>query len=878
MTREPPPAREGTVAVTPAATADPAAPNVIPLLDRIARSAAARSDAAGLAASVLDALVRGLRADGAKIYRVDGDQLVELAVTPAPAPGASRAPAALPLPGTANAELLAMSSARGWLAPREAIGDTSSGDCASDALALASAPIPSRGVALGLIHLYRDGADARGFNEEELALLSTAACQLGPGLELALRGEGIDERAGARFSVFHRIAAQAGAALEIGAVVDSCTRLARELSGADWATVYIVDEERRRLELAAGIPLHSGTLDLRTVPLELASALLSQSRPTFLRLAQVSSPYREVCEGAGVRMAMTLPLMVGGRTVGLVALGFRTERRFDGDSLEALTLMAEQQAVALECARSQERSRSRARLASLLREAAAGALSASTEAQTWDVLLDAAVRVCGSAAAFMALVDAKGGLEVVASWSGGALHALPPLGDGDPLLSRCRDVTQPLHFEVDAELLDGSAWAAPLRHAGLPSLMMLPLRPRGALAGVIALAQRAARHFTAEEMEAKGLLASVAANALAARREQRAADEQRARLRQIVEHLPLPAAVLDAAGRFEEVNAAYREILPAASVGRLWSEAAATIDLRGVAGASVPVDKLHVPRAMRGETPPPSDLRLRARDGRWHHLLTHTAPLRGPGGELTGVTIAIQDVTTLRELGEAKDRFIDMASHELRAPLTNLKACAALLEMDPSARTSEERRRKLIDRLNAQVDRLSRLVDDLAEVARVRGGLMRLSRERVDLVELCREVAELAQLTTPDRRKVVVVADEASVGNWDRQRIAQVITNLVSNAARYSPSGSEVRVMVGGDAAAARVTVEDQGMGIDPELLGRLFEPYVRGDGADKAARGGLGLGLHISQEIVRHHEGRIDVESQPGRGSRFTVLLPRAL
>jgi signal transduction histidine kinase len=572
---------------------------------------------------------------------------------------------------------------------------------------------------------------------------------------------------------------------------------------------------------------------------------------------------------------VTLPLRAGDDLVGLLALAFRAERTFEGTLPSTLLAMAEQQALAIECARGLEQTAVRARLSLIVREVAEGALGAASDEETWDALLAGASRVCGTPAARLALFDGRGVLRAVRS-SGLPTPAadVPPLESGDSLVVRLRASERPQLIEQAQIERSTSAWAGPVLACGFRSVVLLPLRLRGESLGLItSYATTLSRRFRQEELTAMTLLASVAASAVEARRQRRAADAQRARLGQIVEWLPEAVAVLDSDGVFEEVNAAYRALVPLAAIGIQWSSTVSPHDVRTPKGGPVPFDELHVSRALRGERPPPSDFRLLVGAG-WRNLVAHSAPLRDDG-ELTGVVVAVQDVTALRDLADAKDRFLDIASHELRSPLAAVRACTALLELDPTVLSDDSRRRQLASRIQHQVDRLVLLVDELVEMARVRGGTIRLTRARFDLGDVAREVAELSQLQSRSH-PIRVVAPAPVEGDWDRQRLAQVLTNLVSNAARYSPAGGEILVRVEVRGPDAAVAVEDHGIGITPEERERLFEPYFRGPTAGKVARGGLGLGLHLSNEIVRLHDGRIEVESEPGRGSCFTVLLPR--
>jgi signal transduction histidine kinase len=257
------------------------------------------------------------------------------------------------------------------------------------------------------------------------------------------------------------------------------------------------------------------------------------------------------------------------------------------------------------------------------------------------------------------------------------------------------------------------------------------------------------------------------------------------------------------------------------------------------------------------------------------HVLSVTVPVRDADGRVEAVLSSFQEVTELRELADAKDRFLSIASHELRSPITSLRATTSLLQLDPSAIQDGERRAVLLGRIQRQVDRLATLVERLLDTARLNAGDLPLEYGDSDLTSLCRDAIDGARLT--DREHPYRLEGERSLpGRWDPSRIEQVLTNLLSNAARYSSAGTDIVVRVERQGDRAFVHVIDNGMGISGELLPKLFTPFFRGAAATKF-KGGLGLGLYITREIVRRHAGELRVASVPGRGSTFTVELPLA-
>jgi signal transduction histidine kinase len=189
--------------------------------------------------------------------------------------------------------------------------------------------------------------------------------------------------------------------------------------------------------------------------------------------------------------------------------------------------------------------------------------------------------------------------------------------------------------------------------------------------------------------------------------------------------------------------------------------------------------------------------------------------------------------------------------------------------MDPQSMS------KLLERALRQSSRLARLNRDLLDVSRIHANQLPLDLEEVDLVGLARDVVEQFKLDLARARSPVTLrGDPRVVGFWDRSRIEQILTNLVSNAIKFG-AGQPIDIFIGEDAGVARLAVRDHGIGIDMAQQGRIFERFER-----VASRnyGGLGLGLYISRQIAEAHGGSIRVESEPGAGATFIVELPRAL
>jgi PAS domain S-box-containing protein len=261
---------------------------------------------------------------------------------------------------------------------------------------------------------------------------------------------------------------------------------------------------------------------------------------------------------------------------------------------------------------------------------------------------------------------------------------------------------------------------------------------------------------------------------------------------------------------------------------------------------------------------------------RWH--LMRAVPDFSADGELAGWLGTYTDCDDLKRANfeaqqaiRVRDEFLSIASHELRTPLTALQ-----LQLESLASMLPESQGSLGPRLIKavrQTDRLGRLIGNLLDVSRIMSGKLELDLEAFDFSDLVREVVDsFAEEATRARCKITLQTDTAC-GRWDRLRMEQVVTNLLSNSLKYAPGAEvEIRLEVGD---VARLTVSDHGIGIAPEALSRIFGRFERA--APSRHYGGLGVGLYITRQIVSAHGGTIRVDSQLGKGSTFTVELPIA-
>ncbi len=231
------------------------------------------------------------------------------------------------------------------------------------------------------------------------------------------------------------------------------------------------------------------------------------------------------------------------------------------------------------------------------------------------------------------------------------------------------------------------------------------------------------------------------------------------------------------------------------------------------------------------------------------------------------------DITERKRLERQKDDFIGVVSHELRTPVTSLKVFAQVLHKR-FTKAGDQQNAELLAKMDTQIDKLTRLIGDLIDVTKMEAGKLELHETAFDLSSLIDECIDEMQRTTARHTIVRKGTLERSV-RADRDRIGQVLTNLLNNAIKYSPSADTIVVRIEADDEHAMVQVQDSGVGIPCEQQEHIFQRFYRVEDKHLETISGLGLGLYISAEMVKRHGGTIWLESKPGHGSTFFFTIP---
>ena len=246
-------------------------------------------------------------------------------------------------------------------------------------------------------------------------------------------------------------------------------------------------------------------------------------------------------------------------------------------------------------------------------------------------------------------------------------------------------------------------------------------------------------------------------------------------------------------------------------------------------------------------------------------------------GEGARTLLLVRDSTERNRVERMKNEFVSTVSHELRTPLTSIRGALALMDHAVGERL-EDKPKQLLKIAKSNSERLSLLVDDILDIEKIGSGTLDLALERIDVREVVQRASEQNETYASDRgvRLVTTVADEPLIVKGDPGRLLQALTNLVSNAAKFSPPSGIVRLTAERDGRCARISVADHGVGIPVEFRSQIFNRFAQARG-QSSQRTGTGLGLAITKAIIDLHKGNIDYETAIGEGTKFWIDLPLA-
>ncbi len=459
------------------------------------------------------------------------------------------------------------------------------------------------------------------------------------------------------------------------------------------------------------------------------------------------------------------------------------------------------------------------------------------------------------------------------------------------------------HIVVENVQASSDAIVSFIQPSGIRAYACYPLVARRGLVGTLSFGTVARDRFDAQELALIEAVSNMAAIAIERSRMLRAFEAERgardalilelqaerARWQTLVEGIAEEVWACDAEGRMSLVNlASVTAMRLDAFKGKSVHEILEEVEILDADGRPRPPERAPLLRSLAGEVVRGEEIMRHRRTGvtRWRQF--SSAPLRDAAGSITGAVAIVTDITERKRVEEAlrdseerlrdadrkKDEFIATLSHELRNPLAAIQYALPLVKQsglgDPATRA--------LGVISRQSDHLARLVDDLLDVSRIARGKIELRRERVTVQSLVHSAADtVSQLIAAARHHVEVIVPTAPL--WvdaDPNRLTQVLTNLLTNAAKFTPRGGRIELEATSDRGEALVRVRDNGVGIPEGSLASVFEMFWQSDRPGQTVAAGLGVGLGLSKRLVEMHGGSIEARSEgAGRGAEFVIRLP---
>ena len=679
-------------------------------------------------------------------------------------------------------------------------------------------------------------------------------------------------------AVLSEIGQLVSSSLDIGVVYSEMIEQVKRLIPLDTAAIAVADlsTDSVTLEHVAGQPLKgfeqgyvmpmSGftpASQLARFVLVLDTGLLEEMRSEFPGIAGMLD--------AGVRSIMAVPLVHSDEVVGFLATTSSTENAYGPDHVATGERIGAQIAGALANSRLHARITKIARTREILVQIGREASAARDAQELYTSVFMNLRKLIPIDRAVMAMTSDDGNSLIIEHVEGVAVDGLA-LGQSVDLSNLIPNVlSEPRLTTVDnaQDQLSTDPTQGRLAAAGLPSNVRAPLRARDSVIGLITVSAKGERAYDPTNM----ILLERVSDQISPVIESLHLLEQVQTLAATVETTLDLVAITDLEGLASYINPAGLDMLNIDE-----SETGVGISLKDFVSQET-VEMIQK-----------TGLRQAEKSGGWQTEISVTprdseqsipveiqlVPVKNKDSEMTAVNVFMRDLRE-REAGQIERReFVSTVSHELRTPLTSMKMYTDMLGEDDAGELNDQQQR-LVDNMKSTVDRLSRMVDDLNDVSLLEAGRFSLQFESLDIVELVASAIEISEPIFAERGMKVSANHPADpvIIDVDRERMFQVMLNLLNNAAKYGEEGTEATVGISTTSDEIKVTVSNKGPGIGPDELETVFESFYRSDSARKSRVSGSGLGLSIARGFIEAQGGKIWAESTPGEGSKFIFTLP---
>jgi PAS domain S-box-containing protein len=739
----------------------------------------------------------------------------------------------------------------------------------ADAFRAVYLPLQTRGQAIGVLNVSRL-SDSPAFGQNDLQLLSTLCRPIASAIENARLYAASRQQADELIALWH-IGQDISSTLDQRTVLERIARWARQLIGSDGVALYLLSSEVNLLQPVVSLP--PPTAQMPHTPVRVGEGIIGWVAQAgvgeIVNHAELDPRAMQV-PGALERVGSLLcvPILSKGKVIGVMSLNRLEERFFRDDDLHLLGRIAHQAAIAIENAQLYEKATDRMKEATVLHKVSGTLMRTLNSDQLLESILEVLEKSFGYHHCAILLVDGKGEELRIEAARG-----------------HLRDMEEKLGIKIGQESIVG--WVAanriPLnvpdvtqddryeeKIKGIRSEIAVPILVGKKVLGVLDVQSAEVNVFSEDDLRTLSSVAAQAAIAIERARLYEATLAERKRTERIVTSIADGVVTVDRELRVLSLNPAAEQMTgwqESEAIGHLCAK---VLSLTSESGESLynesqkELSGHNFPRAI-----------LARKDGRSIYVSASLAPLLGPADQVLGGVIAIRDCSAEMELDRVKSEMVTMVSHELRSPLANMQTA---IELVLTSDFEEGLQREMLNLVRSQCARLASFVEELLDVSQLEAGQIAVRWEPVTLWPLIQRVVNTFEATEQRAHRFQLIGQGELPFAWaDPRKVEMVLTNLLQNAANYSPEGSTIAVEAKTtDNTDIVVSVSDEGEGIGHEHLERLFQPYYRIGNSKSEKVPGRGLGLYIVRKLVEMQGGRVWVESEVGKGSRFIFTLPR--
>jgi len=740
-----------------------------------------------------------------------------------------------------------------------------------------------------LVGLFAVGPklSAAPYTADEKRALTAAANQTVVAVENA-RLHATEQRRLNESLVLLDIASAIGSTLDLTQVLKRIAQRTAEACGAHRCSIFLLDEQKQRIlplmsQFASGkadahlwehFRQHTYLQRVEEVPL--LARILRDRQPVVVDASNISSLPESWVVPFNICSLLAVPLLSRDSVIGVLVLDYvESGKHFGQDQINLAMTIASQAALAIQNARLFEQLKQRLQRLALLEEIS---VAVTSTLNLNDILR---TTVAGLSKVFE--VSQSGVIIFDEDQTVGRLVAEYPPGPdvgsvtiplrGNLSVERILVTKQPLAIE-DAQHDPLLASIRDLmRKRSVKSILIVPLLLKGEVIGTIGLdATKDTRTFTAEEIELAQAIANQISVAIENARLYQQTIGEKAKTEIILQETFSGIMLVDDRLRIVSLN-------PAAElITGYYAREALGKRIGDILGAEIAAPGSPLARAIEtGEKVLPVETVLIGKAGSKDVLLGVT-PLPSSEQAVAHYLLSLADISKLKEVERLKSSIVANVSHELRSPLASIKVYTELL-LNTLGDSDVASRRAWLSVIERETDRLTALINDFLDLSRLESGRFALTKVPIHLERVIADVVDLLRVQA-ERRDIQIQVDvqPGLPQLWaDKDLIASVVRNLLSNAIKFNREGGQVRITVQESDGDFQLCVEDEGIGIPQDAIPQLFTKFFRVPSAAAAGVQGTGLGLALTHEAVAAHGGRIQVESTLGKGSRFTVFLPRA-